>query len=89
VNRVEQLKAGLAALGPMFNADLCVVCDGEGRYRQTYTAGCGMGSFQSMGDCDYCARSGVRQGTYPAPESVVNQVLNAGRAALSSPQEKP
>lgn len=74
-----QLEAGLAKLGPDFNAQLCVVCKGDGRYEQTYTIGCGMGTCRSMGKCDYCNGKGLMQGNKPAPESVRNQVLQAGQ----------
>jgi hypothetical protein len=72
------LKVGLAKFGSDFAATLCTVCDGEGKYEQTYTAGCGMGSYQSIGKCDWCDGHGLRMGDKPAPYSVVNMVLLAG-----------
>lgn len=44
----------------------CKVCKGEGKYRQTYTAGCGFGSFQSMGKCDYCNGTGEERRAAPS-----------------------
>lgn len=75
----EGLKRGLACLPPDFAARICGVCDGRGEYRQIYTAGCGGGYFKSMGACDYCDGTGLMQGRAPAPASVREQVLNAGR----------
>lgn len=72
-----KLKAGLARMRSDFTAKLCGMCDGAGEYRQTYTAGCGGGYYSSMGDCEYCGGTGLRQGYKPAAESVVHQVLNA------------
>lgn len=39
---------------------LCVLCSGKGEREQSYTIGCGMGSYSSVGCCDYCKGSGVR-----------------------------
>lgn len=39
---------------------LCGICNGKGQYEQTYTAGCGMGSFRSVGRCDHCEGTGLR-----------------------------
>lgn len=73
-----QLTDGLSKLGPTFNAHLCEVCKGHGRYEQTYTVGCGMGSYLSMGRCGWCSGKGVMQGREVAPESVINQIMTAG-----------
>lgn len=32
----------------------CPLCEGKGEYKQTYTAGCGGGYYQSMGPCEMC-----------------------------------
>lgn len=77
-----ELRAGMQRVQPGFLAQICGVCQGEGQYEQTYTAGCGGGYFRSMGGCDHCDGTGMRQGNSPAPRSVVDQVVNAGRAAL-------
>ena len=37
----------------------CPVCKGEGEYRQTYTAGCGNGSFMMTGPCSHCKHPDV------------------------------
>lgn len=37
----------------------CPSCDGNGRYRQTYTAGCGQGYFTMNGPCDRCQETGI------------------------------
>lgn len=37
----------------------CPLCAGKGRYKQTYTAGCGQGYFTMEGPCDYCAETGI------------------------------
>ena len=34
--------------------EVCPICNGAGEYRQTYTAGCGMGTYRALGPCDYC-----------------------------------
>lgn len=78
-----KLKAGLAALGDDFVAHICGWCNGEGSYEQTYTAGCGGGYYRSYGGCDWCKGAGlvIKGAHFPeaaAPESVVNQVVNAG-----------
>ncbi len=78
MTKAEQLKSGLQALGPNFSAEICTICDGAGQYVQTYTAGCGMGYYRSMGRCDWCAGKGLLQGDVAAPDSVVNQVMTAG-----------
>ncbi|TIU88831.1 MAG: hypothetical protein E5W06_00240 [Mesorhizobium sp.] len=78
-----ELRAGLRQMQAGFLAELCGLCSGEGQYEQMYTAGCGGGYFRSMGGCDYCNGTGLRQGAGPAPISVVEQVTNAGRAAIT------
>jgi len=81
-----RLKHGLALMHPQFSAYVCTVCDGKGEYPQTYTLGCGGGYYTSTGQCDYCAGTGLCQGTghyNPAPESVREQVLNAAQAQLT------
>jgi hypothetical protein len=80
----ETLKAGMARLGPSFRARICWACDGEGRYEQMYTAGCGQGYFRSLGDCDHCAGCGLVQGNAPAPKSIVAQVVQAGLTAAET-----
>jgi DnaJ-class molecular chaperone len=79
VSQADELAAGLKALGPDYNAVLCEVCKGMGRYEQTYTAGCGMGSYQTMGPCTWCNKTGLTQGKNAASDSVVNQVLQASK----------
>lgn len=37
----------------------CGMCLGDGRYEQTYTAGCGGEYFSMMGDCDRCGGTGI------------------------------
>jgi hypothetical protein len=86
----KTLKNGLAALPSDFRAELCFMCEGIGEYEQTYTVGCGGGYYRSMGKCDYCGGIGLRQGDgfiAPAPLSVLEQVLVAGRKALTSNDE--
>ncbi|RWO20711.1 hypothetical protein [Mesorhizobium sp.] len=78
-----ELRAGLQRMQTGFLAEICGLCHGEGQYEQMYTAGCGGGYFRSMGGCDYCDGTGLRQGGKPAPRSVVEQVGNAGRIALA------
>ncbi|KRB22716.1 hypothetical protein ASE05_16170 [Mesorhizobium sp. Root172] len=79
-----ELRAGLAKMQEGFLARICDLCNGEGQRNQMYTAGCGGGYFRSMGGCDYCDGRGLLQGSRPAPASVVEQVANAGRLALTS-----
>jgi DnaJ-class molecular chaperone len=79
--QAEALELGLAKLPDDFRFKLCEVCKGHGRYRQTYTAGCGFGSYESMGSCDYCHSKGLvhmHHRNVAAPESVYNQVIEAG-----------
>jgi hypothetical protein len=76
------LRAGLMLMGPDFIGRICSICEGKGRYRQTYTAGCGGGYYRSVGDCEYCSSLGLMQNDKPAAESVVIQVVNAGKAYL-------
>lgn len=47
-------------IGDMDYLETCPFCAGEGRYKQTYTAGCGQGYFTMNGPCDYCAETGIR-----------------------------
>lgn len=79
----ELLATGLKALGPNFEADICDGCNGVGKTLQNYTVGCGMGSYESMGPCPWCKGCGLLQGSKPVPASVLNQVLNAARAAAA------
>ena len=72
-----QLVRGLECLPANFIAAVCDICKGHGEYKQTYTAGCGMGSYRSTGGCDYCDGTGLLQGSKPAPDSVRNQVIEA------------
>lgn len=37
----------------------CFCCDGNGEYEQTYTVGCGGGTYRSTGRCDYCGGIGI------------------------------
>lgn len=88
------LKRGLEKLPVDFAAKVCPVCDGHGQYRQTYNAGCGMGTYQSMGGCDHCDGTGLVWKSAngwgkAAPESVRNQVLvaaTAGEGTSPDPQ---
>lgn len=79
-----EIKAGLEHMIEGFMARVCGICDGQGAYEQTYTAGCGGGYFKMSGGCDYCAGTGMRQGSDPAPQSVVDQVVASGRVALET-----
>lgn len=76
-NQKHLIKTGLAAMAPGFLAEACGVCDGAGKYEQTYTVGCGGGYYRSYGYCDYCNGWGLRMPTGPAPKSVYDQVCNA------------
>lgn len=78
------LKAGLQRLGPGFLGRLCGVCDGAGEYEQLWTAGCGMGYYRAMGDCDHCGGTGLMLGNARAPASVICQVVEAGKAATAA-----
>ncbi len=49
----------------------CEVCKGEGRYEQIYTVGCGMGSYKSMGPCDWCKQVGYMDKRFNAPASAI------------------
>lgn len=54
----------------------CRVCGGEGRYKQTYTAGCGGGYYTTLGPCDHCDQTGLiytPTGKAP-PRSVLQQI---------------
>ena len=66
----KRLKAGLAALGPEFVAQICWWCDGTTKRKFEPCNVCGKGRF-------YGAALGLLIGNEPAPESVVNQVLVA------------
>jgi len=41
------------------NLSDCTVCKGKGETEQVYTAGCGMGSYKSMGPCSWCNGIGL------------------------------
>jgi DnaJ-class molecular chaperone len=82
----KTLSDGLRALGKNFNADICSVCEGVGQLEQTYTAGCGMGSYRSMGKCDWCNGTGLIQNDAPAPLSVLNQVMQAAKDTTHASQ---
>lgn len=55
------------------NEQECRVCKGKGEYEQTYTIGCGYGSYQSVGRCDYCGGTGKKkvevEATPPSPST--------------------
>lgn len=76
---VATLKRGIENLGPDFNARVCGRCDGMGRVRAMFTAGCGGGYYVGSEDCDSCGSTGLCQGDSQAPISVLNQVLEASR----------
>lgn len=76
----ETLTKGLARLGPNFLATICPICKGFGECQQRYTAGCGSGSYTTVGGCDYCGATGPLQGNREAPDSVREQVLIAGQS---------
>lgn len=80
-----ELKRGLAKMPSDFIASICGLCDGEGQYRQTFTAGCGGGYHQSMSGCDFCDGTGLLQCSQPAPASVREQVLHASRDTPEAP----
>ena len=73
-DQAEVLNRGIANLSSEFAAVVCPVCKGAGEYRQTYTAGCGMGSYQSTGSCDWCEGEGVLMNGKAASSSVINQI---------------
>jgi len=62
--------------------EICPWCKGEGKYEQTFNAGCGGGMFTSMGRCDLCQPKkfsydglGYRmKNGKPVPDSVINQI---------------
>lgn len=65
--------------------EVCPVCKGEGEYIQYYSAGCGGGSYESVGPCDYCKTPGSYKGlgfrmkaSVSMPDSVINQLKVAG-----------
>jgi hypothetical protein len=63
---------------------LCRSCGGKGRYPQTYTAGCGGGTYTSMGECGHCAGVGLRYfNGNSVPLSVINQILVARQRAIN------
>lgn len=74
----EDLERGLAVL-PGFLAEICYTCGGTGMYEQTYTAGCGMGYYRSMGRCERCKGILLLQDGKPASRSVINQILVAAK----------
>lgn len=73
------LKRGLERLPEGFRAKVCFACEGHGECEQLYTAGCGGGYYRSKGRCDWCAGTGLLQGTAAAPASVREQVLFAAQ----------
>ena len=73
----RKLVRGLALMPSNFVAELCIRCRGRTQHRQMYTAGCGGGYFHSMGECEACDGTGLTVCYTPAPESVLNQVLEA------------
>lgn len=57
------------------SVQVCSVCNGQGKYEQTYIVGCGYGTYRSMGPCDWCNSTGfVYKGGDTVPASVVNQI---------------
>ena len=73
-----ELTEGLAKMPQGFAAEVCGICHGEGQYSQTYCDG-PSGYFKTMGGCDYCDGTGLRQGRSAAPASVREQVIQAAR----------
>lgn len=74
------LRRGLKRLGRNLAVDSCPFCHGETQRAQTYNNGCGGGSHQGIGPCDFCDETGLvytetRRGV---PKSVAIQVKNAG-----------
>lgn len=69
-----KLRAGLAALGPDFVAEICYWCEGKTMRKCEHCSVCGLGEF-------YGTALGLLIGNRPAPESVVNQVLVAAARA--------
>lgn len=65
----------------------CSWCNGTGQYEQTYTAGCGMGYFRSLGPCERCGKGDSWKGVgyvykatgQPVGASVVAQIEGASR----------
>lgn len=86
-NQAIVLMNGRARMPANFVARLCGVCSGAGVYKQTYTAGCGLGYYQSEGQCDNCDGYGLMVGDKPAPISVVNQVIEAAKNTPGTTQE--
>lgn len=76
------LRAGLMVLGSDFIGTVCPLCEGKGKREQMFTAGCGGGYFRSMGECEYCDGFGLLQNGNKPSDSVVVQVINAGKAYL-------
>lgn len=62
---------------------VCPLCKGEGKTEQTYTAGCGMGSYRSMGACEYCKGWRFLSGDKPITSSILNQINVANELQLS------
>lgn len=62
--------------------EVCPVCKGTGEYEQWYNAGCGGGSYKSMGPCDWCKHPTVfmrglgyrMKSGKEVPLSVINQI---------------
>jgi DnaJ-class molecular chaperone len=74
----KALTAGLSKLPSNFLAKVCVICKGYGEYEQTYCDGPN-GRMRLTGGCDYCDGTGLVIGHKPAPESVLEQVLQAAK----------
>ena len=78
---------------------LCGFCEGFGKYKQTYNAGCGMESYRASGPCEYCKHSKLfMQGSgfvykarsmykYSVPESVINQIYEMNKQAIEVMQQ--
>lgn len=73
------LKKGLERLGPGFLAAICWWCDGTTMRKCEHCTVCGKGRL-------YGSALGLLIGNEPAPESVVNQVLEA---AHTTPEREP
>lgn len=72
----------------------CGLCDGAGEYDQSYTAGCGMGRYHTLGPCHHCGGSyGIRGSGFVYDEtgkavgdSVLAQLETIGRRNLTEPR---
>lgn len=78
-SHLKRLTDGMVKMPPGFLAEVCWCCGGNGSYKQTYTVGCGMGTYRSSGSCEKCVGRGLLVANSAAPLSVLNQVLEAGR----------